>query len=385
MTSYNNYQATAIPIKDVIDCMSGNSGLTEQFIYQTIQQKGKRYIVLSSSTEERTKLGEIPKCDINGKPLKVFENKEGLLVIRNGKAGKTIYLPKGDYTINDHAYILSVKDDSPYKIHLKWLSIQYKEEFLSYSSSADNGTWNMTGFFNNVLIDIPEYDEQLKLVREYEGLEGCENIVKDGIKQTSQLFEMQLAQLYKKYQATAISIKDVIDCMSGNSGLTSEFIYKKSQMKGKKYTVLTSSPDSSTSLGLISKCHLNGRNIKVFEDKEGLLVVRVGNAGATYYLPKGAYTITENAYILSVKDDCSYKISIKWLMIQYQQSFKEYGKMADYGAWNMTGFFNNVLIDIPEYDEQIEVVKEYESLWQSEDRLKGLNGDIQGILSKTIA
>lgn len=170
--TYTNFQVQNIPINKVIDYISGNSGLTEQFIYQKTQHTGKKYIVLSSSTEEDTKMGEIVKCDLHGKEIKVFENEEGLLVVRNGKAGTTLYLPKGNYTINDHAYILYSKKDCPYKIDLKWLSIQYKQEFLNYASSSDNGTWNMTGFFKNVTIDIPDYKEQTKIVAEYNRLEN---------------------------------------------------------------------------------------------------------------------------------------------------------------------------------------------------------------------
>lgn len=165
------YQAQNVPIHKVIDCMSGNTGLTEEFIYSTIQNtSAPKCPVLSSSTEEETMMGEVPVNSIlpNGKSIKIFDNKEGLLVIRNGKAGQTRYLPKGTYTINDHAYILSVKDSCEFKIDLRWLAIQYKTEFLSYSSSADNGTWNKTGFFDNICLDIPEYDIQEKIVHSYD-------------------------------------------------------------------------------------------------------------------------------------------------------------------------------------------------------------------------
>lgn len=175
---YKEYQAKEIPIDGIIDCMSGNSGLTEKFIYQKSQHEGKRYAVLSSSTEENTKMGEIPKCEINGNPLKLFEGKDGLLVVRNGKAGTTLYLPKGDYTINDHAYILSVKDDCQYKIDLNWLSIQYKQAFLQYSSSSDNGTWNKTGFFDDVTIDIPDLKEQLAVVKAYKQMGRYEDVLR---------------------------------------------------------------------------------------------------------------------------------------------------------------------------------------------------------------
>lgn len=170
-SSYSNYQALNIPISKVIDYMSGNTGLTEYFIYQKLQIKGKKYNVLASSMVDRS-LGSISMCSIRNKPLKVFDDIDGLLVIRKGKAGNTRILPKGNYTINEDAYILYVKEDSPFKINLKWLSIQYKEEFLSYSSSSDNGTWNMTGFFKHVTLDIPDYNEQQKVVKIYDRLES---------------------------------------------------------------------------------------------------------------------------------------------------------------------------------------------------------------------
>ena len=104
--------------------------------------------------------------------LKIFSTKtEGLLVIRKGKAGNTIPLAAGDYTLNDDAYILYKNKRCHYEISMKWLSIQYRKEFLEYASSADNGTWNKTGFFNNITFDIPSYDEQLKLVKLYERAE----------------------------------------------------------------------------------------------------------------------------------------------------------------------------------------------------------------------
>ena len=40
-----------------------------------------------------------------------------------------------------------------------------------YSSSADNGTWNMTGFFEHTKVDIPSQKEQDDIVANYENLE----------------------------------------------------------------------------------------------------------------------------------------------------------------------------------------------------------------------
>lgn len=186
-TTYKEYQGTNIPISECITYMSGNSGLTEECIYQTLQSSDDKYDVLSSATEDRTMMGKIPICLINNKPLKTFEGKEGLLVARNGKAGNTRYLPPGKYTINDHAYILYNKNNSKYKINLQWLAIQYKNHFLEYSSNSDNGTWNMSGFFKYTTIDIPSIDEQNKVVKLYSMLEKKKEIILGIIKEYTKL------------------------------------------------------------------------------------------------------------------------------------------------------------------------------------------------------
>lgn len=164
-----DYQVRNKPVKDILDCLSGNTGLTEELIYNMSGMPGPRYEVLTASTQADTAMGFIPQCNIpssNGqtRPLKTFSGKEGLLVVRKGKAGGTRFLSEGNYAINDDAYILSVKDNCPYKVDLRWFSIAYKSEFLSYASNSDNGTWNKTGFFENVTIDIPSLEEQQELI-----------------------------------------------------------------------------------------------------------------------------------------------------------------------------------------------------------------------------
>lgn len=193
VAEYNQYQGKDIEISTCIDYMSGNSGLTEEFIYQTLQNDTERFIVLSSATENNTMMGEIPQCIIKNRPLKVFEKKEGLLVTRNGKAGCTKYIADGKYTINDHAYILFVKDDAPYKINLKWLSLQYKQEFLSYASNSDNGTWNMTGFFTYTRLHIPSFEEQLSVVEKYDILQRRISTIEEIEKQYYNLVSKEIA------------------------------------------------------------------------------------------------------------------------------------------------------------------------------------------------
>lgn len=192
-TEYNFYQGKNIIISECIDYISGNNGLTEEFIYQNLQNDSERFIVLSSATEDNTMMGKIPQCVINNHPLKVFKEKKGLLVARNGKAGSTKYLPEDNYTINDHAYILFVKDSSQYKIDLKWLALQYKTQFLQYASNSDNGTWNMTGFFTYSSIDIPSIDEQLSIVKKYDYLQHRINVIEKIQNQYNALIDKEIS------------------------------------------------------------------------------------------------------------------------------------------------------------------------------------------------
>lgn len=163
-TNYKEYQAQNIEVNKCIDYLSGTSGLTEEKNYLRLNNDGENFKLLTGSLNINN--NQIVKIK-NNEAIPKFVDKEGLLVVRKGKAGRTKYLEPGKYTLNDDAYIL-FKLDNTYDINLRWFEIQYKQDILSYASSSDNGTWNMTGFFRNVKIDIPSINEQDKIVKVYE-------------------------------------------------------------------------------------------------------------------------------------------------------------------------------------------------------------------------
>lgn len=51
----------------------------------------------------------------------------------------------------------------------------------------------------------------------------------------------------------------------------------------------------------------------------------------------------------------------------------------------MTGFFANLIIDIPEYDKQKEVIIKYEKLDRFEAKIRKINTDINSIKQKSSA
>ena len=119
----------------------------------------------------------------------------------------------------------------------------------------------------------------------------------------------------------------------------------------------------------------SSKMIAVVEEKPVIHIVRIGRAGYVTYFEKGDYTITENAYLLYLKDDLKYDVNLKWLMYTLAPQFREYSNIAEYGTWNMTGFFEDVVIDIPSYEEQLNLVEKY-------GKLELLQAKIEGTLKK---
>lgn len=171
------YQANDVPLSEILNCQSGNSGFTEEYLYSQIQDKSPRkYRILTGSTDYET-IQYTHKCKHpknSAKLIATVDEKEVIHVVRKGKAGSVAFFEVGNYTLNDDAYLLYLKEDLPWEINLKWLMYALKPRFLEYTSSSDNGTWNKTGFFKNVKIDIPSYSEQVYLADIFDELEKIE-------------------------------------------------------------------------------------------------------------------------------------------------------------------------------------------------------------------
>jgi len=141
----------------IFKIIGGNSGLTEDFIYDNKPNDKDEIIpILSSATIENNSLGVISKnAKIMGKKLKIF-NKECVLIARNGYAGTMIYLKNKKFTTNDHAYILTVRDEWKDKINLRWFVYQYQEHFYNLvTSKSDNATFNKD-YAEKQIIECPD-------------------------------------------------------------------------------------------------------------------------------------------------------------------------------------------------------------------------------------
>lgn len=176
--------------------------------------------------------------------------------------------------------------------------------------------------------------------------------------------------------------------LSGNAGLTEEYLYSQIQdVDEKKYRILTSSVDREP-IQYTHRCH-HPKNaaklISVIEGKPIIHVIRIGAAGNVAYFDKGDFTLSENAYILYLKDHLPFDVNLKWLMYTLTSQFLESANVAEYGTWNKTNFFDNTRIDIPDYQKQNEVVHMYEQLESQETKLTGVDRKVQNLIVRQIA
>ncbi len=106
----------------------------------------------------------------NGKKLKIFRG-PAILVARNGYAGSMTYIPSGEFTTNDHAYVLTPKKDWEDKINLKWFIHEYQDLFYNLvTSKSDNATFNKE-YASRQIVKIPDIDFQNAFVKKIEHIE----------------------------------------------------------------------------------------------------------------------------------------------------------------------------------------------------------------------
>ena len=162
-----------VELSKVLSFKGGNSGLTEDFIYYNQPTNEEESIeILSSATLEENRMGYISRnAKPNGKKLKIFRG-PAILVARNGYAGSMTCIPSGDFTTNDHAYVLTPKKDWKDKINLKWFIHEYQDLFFNLvTSKSDNATFDK-GYASRQIVKIPDMNFQNEFVGKIEYIES---------------------------------------------------------------------------------------------------------------------------------------------------------------------------------------------------------------------
>lgn len=132
------------PIDELFHLIDGNSGLTEEFVYYNSPSLGEKGIpILSGATVKDNLLGYVSRnAKPSGKKLKIFFG-PAILIVRKGKAGHMIFVGDPEFTTNDDAYVLTVKEKWKNRVSLRWFAYQYQELFYNLATTKSaNATFN---------------------------------------------------------------------------------------------------------------------------------------------------------------------------------------------------------------------------------------------------
>ena len=336
-------------VKRFLKIEGGNSSLTEDFIYlNQPKNKESEIIVYSSATQENTALRKVDRnAKIKNKHIKKFSG-EGIIIARNGKAGNMTYLEDGNYTMNDHAYVIQVRDEYKSQINIKYIlnGIRKEIEDCITSDKQGNRTFNKT-LLEETIIEFPDLDIQNNLVNEYEKFYKMKKIINSKIENIKKILntipKCNLGDLYK--------IEDVFNLVSEDRRLTEEYIYNHPGT----YPVYSA--------------QVNGAY--------GLSVVSYGDSGKTT-VRNGKLTIGRNACGLLPKEEFKDKISLKFVKYALQAIFINNAKGADLKSLSQetiraTEFF------LPDIEEQIKIATEYSKLENILKKLETKKKKIQNI------
>ena len=363
----------------------GSHGLTDEAIYRSLEENHNIVPLYGGNSQHRLtdRFTSINTRTVDGTFAEIFSG-EGIIISLDGSAGSMTYKSGEEFALNHHAGFITLNDIGKKMVNLQYFSLFMQSHYKGLAVSDGSKTLSLTQIYSNDF-SLPEKKIQDRIIKSMKALLWKKDLLVSANSKIICLLNKKLSTIYHKYQARCVIVNKCIDYISGNSGLTEEFLYNNIELRGKRYKILSSATLEENMLGEVPLCKIEGRDLKVFPEKiEGLLVIRKGKAGKTIYLEPGLYTLNDDAYILYVKKTCPYRIHLKWLSIQYREEFLSFASSADNGTWNMTGFFNNVSIDIPDYSEQLRIVQLYEKAEKMQSKINEINNRLTMLLNKEI-
>ena len=389
-----------IKVSEIFDCISGNSGLTEEFIYNNLNRENRDYKVLSSSTREETNLGYVAICKLKGNDINIFEDECGILVIRKGKAGKMIFLSESKYTINDDAYILklkkkfihdyNLKDKNKQQIFLKYFIYIYQHEVYKYATKSDNATWNKTKFFENCLIEMIDVNNMSQIIELYEKCDYYRNYISDLTCEINEVINKSIAVELKGVEEQ-IALEKVLDYVSRNDSLSEEGIYNFYPKGDRTIDVLSGSIKNI----YYGKIDYYTPKIHKLENKQAIHLVTRGKAGKLTYINKGTYATNTNAFLLyikesrwkefNIKNEKDEEVYLKFLIIYLQPYFYDVCSNSDVSVFPLTNVMKNFLIPKFMYnDEMKKCIMIYNKAKQLQNILEDSRKRIEILIEKQI-
>ena len=197
-----------------------------------------------------------------------------------------MFIEKGMFTINDHAYVLTVKPAYKKTIALEWF-VDVAEKYTKncVTSKDANGTFSKEVFLKEEIDvewfekNIHRYIEACITSRGTNGTFSKEQFLDTDFTYPSMIEQKKIVDIYKSIDDLNCKVFDLcerikklngyviegvtefqkeagklFDIKGGNSGLTEEFIYNNQPINEEDAIVVySSSTDETTNMGVISK------------------------------------------------------------------------------------------------------------------------------------
>lgn len=360
-------------IKEIFDLKQGTQ-ITDEDIYYSIPNNGKIPIITAHN-------------EIKGYWDKAIVTERDIPCITYPTKGNRgfAFVQNKIFDSNNTA-ILTPFTEYKDKILLDWWAFKISKNFVQIATSKEGVSYLNKEIVEDLEFEVPDKDSQIQQFDSIKEIIKLRDKITKTIKRINKLKEATLAIQYNTFQKKNVPVNELFDYISGNSGLTEEYLYANTFGEtDRPYKVLTGSPDLENCL-FTSRCLSpkdQNKMITVYSG-EGIHVSRNGKAGRINYLKNGKYTLNDHAYILKLKGDVNYQLSLKWVTLNYQKTFLEFSSASDNGTWNMTGFFKNVTFDLPDIEEQLEVVNKFDQISKYDEILQKNLKKIDDLLGKDI-
>ncbi len=355
-------------IRECFQVIGGNSGLTENIIYQNPPKNEQRSVkVYSGATLDTTLLGSVDKDTVlNGKQMAVFRA-PAIIIVRKGLAGKTKFVEKGIFTINDDAYVITVKEKYSDQINIEWAQKvlpNYADSCIT--SKGTNATFSKEQFLD-MEFSFPPMQEQEEIVRIYRDI----YVLKCNMNALNERLERLEHYSIHSDAICKMNAGKIFDLKGGNSGLTEELIYWNQPTEEKDVVfVYSSSTDIQTNMGIISKnARIKDVPIKIFEGP-ALILSRNGQAGKAMFIDKGMFTINDHAYVLTVKEEYKKQVCLEWFSCICEKYTKNCVTSKDANGTFNKEIFLKEQIELIDFEMQKNIVEKKRSLHTIHAKLK---------------
>lgn len=374
-------------VDDVFDVSGGNSGLTEEFIYNNAPSiLGDRIEVITSATEQANSMGYVSKQAVlpNGKPIKIFDG-ECIVVARNGYAGTMRYSNGKRFTANDHVYVLTAKPEWQDRIYLEWFIQQYQRTFWNITSSkSDNATFNKD-YLQRIQITVPDIEEQQESLKRIARLKALKSTI-ESLNQAADLSYRTVGVAGPIVET--LSMDSLFDVFGGNTGLTEEFIYHSLPLSDSDVLeIITGATLSENSMGFVSReAALQWKPDLTIFDQESILLTRKGYyAGTLIYLSPRYFITNDDVYVVQPKPLWRDKINLKWFIYQYQITIRNTVTSKSDNATFNKSWLGRLSVDLPDRPTQDVLANKITAIHKLSSGLESVDREIYNLTVQPIS